>query len=62
MKARKWWLLPVMLVFLALGTAAVWGANNVRLVVNGEEIKPEVPPVISGDRVLVPVRWVAEAP
>ncbi|RDV84359.1 copper amine oxidase N-terminal domain-containing protein [Ammonifex thiophilus] len=50
-----------MLALLAVGAVAVWGADTVKLVVNGKEIKPDVPPVISGDRVLVPVRWVAEA-
>ncbi|MBC7325424.1 MAG: copper amine oxidase N-terminal domain-containing protein, partial [Moorella sp. (in: Bacteria)] len=45
-------------------TAAAWAAlgnNPIRLVVNGQEIKPEVPPQIIHERVMVPVRWAAEA-
>ncbi|MCS5695646.1 stalk domain-containing protein [Desulfofundulus thermocisternus] len=45
-------------------TAVAWAAlgnNPIRLVVNGQEIKPEVPPQIIHERVLVPARWVAEA-
>jgi len=53
----------VALAVVAL-SAAAWAAlgnNPIKLVVNGQEIKPEVPPQIINERVVVPVRWVAEA-
>mgnify|MGYP001319030587 CR=1 FL=1 len=36
-------------------------ANPVKLIVNGQVINPDVPPEIKDDRVMVPIRWVAEA-
>jgi len=59
-------LIPLSAVVLSVVvlTAAAWAAlgnNPIRLVVNGQEIKPEVPPQIIHERVMVPVRWVAEA-
>ncbi|MBC7347611.1 MAG: copper amine oxidase N-terminal domain-containing protein, partial [Clostridia bacterium] len=36
-------------------------SGPIKLVVNDREIKPDVPPQLIGGRVMVPVRWVAEA-
>lgn len=44
-----------------LAAAAGEDPGPVRLVVNGREIKPDVPPFIKEGRVFVPVRFVAEA-
>ncbi len=44
-----------------LAAAAGEDAGPVRLVVNGREIRPDVPPFIKEGRVFVPVRFVAEA-
>lgn len=58
---KNWWIVAVALV-LALTTATLVSATGqIKLVVNGREISPDVPPIIANDRVLVPVRWVSEA-
>ena len=51
-----------LLVGLLLATAgAGFAANDViRLFVNGQEIVPDVPPVIIDGRVMVPARFIAE--
>ena len=38
-----------------------FAASPIKLIVNGQEIKPDVPPQIINGRTMVPVRWVAEA-
>lgn len=48
-------------VLLFVCTAAALAGNPLKLVVNGQEIKPDVPPQIVDGRTMVPVRWVAEA-
>jgi len=54
-------------VMLAVGVAlsavpaASRAAASVTLEVNGQEIWPDVPPRIVGGRVMVPIRWIAEA-
>lgn len=48
------------LVTVALAAQA-FGASTIRLVVNGQEIKPDVAPRLIDGRAMVPVRWVAEA-
>lgn len=53
----------MLLLTLAIPTA-IWAntaSSSIRLVVNGKEVLPDVPPVLQDGRVLVPVRWVAEA-
>ena len=56
------WLAVISLVVLVsiLATTAL-ADNPIKLFVNGQEIKPEVPPQIINDRTMVPVRWIAEA-
>ncbi|WP_422880291.1 copper amine oxidase N-terminal domain-containing protein [Moorella sulfitireducens] len=49
-------------VVLTIALAAgAFGANPIKLIVNGQEIKPDVPPHLIGGRTMVPIRWVAEA-
>lgn len=50
----------VMLMWLACVTAAYAG-DSIRLHVNGREIRTDVPPQLIDGRLMVPVRWVAEA-
>jgi hypothetical protein len=62
MKKKKKWLIVLGLAVLICGFAAVaWADQPIKLVVNGQEIKPDVPAQIIGDRTMVPVRWIAEA-
>ncbi|NSW82086.1 MAG: copper amine oxidase N-terminal domain-containing protein [Syntrophothermus sp.] len=46
---------------LLFGSAQVWAGNSIKLYVDGEEVKCDVPPQFTGGRVLVPIRAVAEA-
>jgi len=59
---RKRWLLIIGVVVLvvALATTA-FAAGPIKLVVNGREIKPDVPPQLLNNRTMVPIKWVAEA-
>jgi len=59
---KKRWLILIAVVVLICGlAAATWADQPIKLVVNGKEIKPDVPAQITGDRTMVPVRWIAEA-
>jgi len=60
----KKWLAGVTALVLLISCAAVaaMAANNpVKLIVNGREIKADVPPQLVNGRTMVSVRWVAEA-
>lgn len=59
---KKKWLIVFGAVFLVAALATVgFAANSIKLIVNGQEIKPDVPPQIINGRTMVPVRWIAEA-
>lgn len=58
---KKWLVLITMALFLCASAVAVLANEPIKLVVNGEEIKPDVAPQIIGNRTMVPVRWIAEA-
>mgnify|MGYP001049093882 CR=1 FL=1 len=59
---KKKWLILIAVVVLICGlAAATWADQPIKLVVNGKEIKPDVPAQIIGNRTMVPVRWIAEA-
>jgi len=59
---KKKWLILTGVVILAVAlTTVAFAANPIKLIVNGQEIKPDVPPQIINGRTMVPVRWVAEA-
>ncbi|TDA70445.1 MAG: copper amine oxidase N-terminal domain-containing protein [Clostridia bacterium] len=59
---RKKWLIVFGAVFLAVALATVgFAASPIKLIVNGQEIKPDVPPQLINGRTMVPIRWVAEA-
>ncbi|ADI01927.1 copper amine oxidase N-terminal domain-containing protein [Syntrophothermus lipocalidus] len=58
----KKWLAVTGAVVLTLALAAgAFAANPIKLIVNGQEIKPDVPPQIVNGRIMVPIRWVVEA-
>lgn len=60
-KVKGKWLI-VLAIFLALVFAgAGFAANPIKIIVNGEEIKTDVPPQIINCRTVAPVRNVAEA-
>lgn len=61
-KGLKYLAVVVVAVALLTGFCAVaWGQQQIRLVVNGREIYPDVPPQIIDGRTMAPIRFVAEA-
>ena len=58
---KKWLVIVSMVVFICGFAAVAWANEPIKLVVNGQEIKPDVSPQIIGNRTMVPVRWIAEA-
>lgn len=59
---RNRWLMLISIAVIICGlTAASWATDTVNLVVNGQEIKSDVPPQIIDGRTMVPVRFIAEA-
>ncbi|TDA70332.1 MAG: copper amine oxidase N-terminal domain-containing protein [Clostridia bacterium] len=59
---KKLWMTAtgVVMLFGILVTVAL-AASPLKLIVNGREIRPDVPPRLINGRTMVPVRWVAEA-
>ena len=58
---RKWLVVILATVLICAFAAVTWANQPIKLIVNGQEIKPDVPAQIIGDRTMVPVRWIAEA-
>lgn len=50
-----------LVVLLFVSATATLAGNPLKLMVNGQEIKTDVPPQIIDGRTMVPIRWVAEA-
>src|SRR5690606_11850507 len=48
-------------VFTCAAILAAVAEDPVRLIVNGKTVQPDVSPQIMEGRVMVPVRWIAEA-
>lgn len=48
-------------ILTAVLATGAFAANPVKLIVNGREIKPDVPPQLINGRTMVPVRWIAQA-
>ncbi|MQL52519.1 hypothetical protein GFC01_09645 [Desulfofundulus thermobenzoicus] len=61
MKRKKWLIVFGAAILTAALATLSFAASPIKLIVNGQEIKPDVPPQIINDRTMVPVRWVAEA-
>ena len=58
---KKAVILICLVVLFSTFTVMVFAADPVKLIVNGKEIKPDVPPQLVNGRIMVPVRWVAES-
>ena len=58
---KKWCAGVIGMVLALVLTAGAVASDSLKLVVNGQEIKPDVPAQIIKDRTMVPVRWIAEA-
>lgn len=58
---RGKWVVVVALVVGILTGVTAWAQTGIRVIVDGNEIKPDVPPQIINGRTLVPLRAVAEA-
>lgn len=51
----------IAIILTCISVTAALANNPVKLIVNNQEITPDVPPQIIDGRVMVPVRWVSEA-
>ncbi|HEY8344785.1 MAG TPA: stalk domain-containing protein [Bacillota bacterium] len=61
MKKRQWTAIVAVAVFLlSLGTL-VYGKSNIKLFINGEEVKTKTPPQIVAEDIIVSLRDLAEA-
>lgn len=60
MTRRLVFVVLIAVVLVAGGFTAAWGQQRIRLIVNGAEVYPDVPPQIIGGRTMVPLRAVAE--
>lgn len=59
---KKEWLAVIgVVVLVTVIASAAFAANPIKLIVNGQEINPDVPPQLINSRTMVPIRWVAEA-
>lgn len=58
---KKWLLLIIITILTTITAVTVMAESPVRLFVNGREIRPAVPLQIMENRVMVPVRQIAEA-
>lgn len=60
MKRKLLVVFGIFVLLIALATAA-FADKPIKLIVNGYEIKSDIPPQLINGRTMVPVRWVAEA-
>jgi len=51
----------IAIILICISVTAALANNPVKLIVNNQEIKPDVPPQIINGRVMVPVSWVSNA-
>lgn len=58
---KKWSIVAGIVVLLVALATVAFADTPIKLVVNGQEIKPDMPPQIINGRTMVPVRWVADA-
>ncbi len=57
---NKWVAVAVIALLAAISVTEAFAGKPVKLLVNGQEIKSDVPAQIINDRTMVPVRWIAE--
>lgn len=60
-KANKVIIFTVAIAMIFMIVPVTFAANPIQLIVNGEDIQPDVPPQLIDHRTMVPVRWVSEA-
>jgi len=48
------------ILMVSFFTIIAFANSTIKLIVNGSEIKPDVPPQIINGRTMVPIKWVAE--
>lgn len=58
---KKWLVVIGVAILVSIFATAAFADNSIKLFVNGQEIKTDVPPQIINGRTMVPVRWIAEA-
>lgn len=58
---KKRWLIVIVALYCFTLASVTFANNPIKLIVNGQEIKPDVPPQIINGRTMVPIRWVAKA-
>jgi len=58
---KKWLIVIGVILAVTIFATVAFADNPIKLFVNGQEIKSDVPPQIINGRTMVPVRWVAEA-
>ncbi|MGB9661278.1 MAG: copper amine oxidase N-terminal domain-containing protein [Moorellaceae bacterium] len=58
--SKKWLMILGVLLLVTSVSVAAFAAEPIKLVVNGKEIKPDVPLQMINNRVMAPVRWIAE--
>lgn len=58
---KKWLVFTGAIILVAALTTAAFATSPIKLIINGQEIKPDVSPQIINGRTMVPIRWVAEA-
>jgi len=58
---KKWLVVIGVILAVSIFATVAFVDNPIKLFVNGQEIKPDVPPQIINGRTMVPIRWVAEA-
>lgn len=58
---KKWIIIVGAVLLVGIFTTIAFADNPIKLFVNGQEIKPDVPPQLINGRTMVPIRWVAEA-
>ena len=58
---KKWLIFTGAIILVTALTTTAFATSPIKLIINGQEIKPDVSPQIINGRTMVPIRWVAEA-
>ncbi len=57
---KKWITFVGVVVMVGIFATVAFASSPIKLFVNGQEIKPDVPPQLINGRTMVPIKWVAE--
>ncbi|MCS5697320.1 copper amine oxidase N-terminal domain-containing protein [Desulfofundulus thermocisternus] len=55
---KKWIIIVGAVLLVGTFTTIAFADNPIKLFVNGQEIKPDVPPQLINGRTMVPIKWV----